>query len=529
MRDLQGESEACRSYFRNRVAHPPGSYTGTPGNDKFVGTFFDDDFLMDQGGNDTVKGRAENDTFDFGSSFTARDHIDGGSASYHDFLYLNGDYSSGITFGPKTLVNVEEMLLFGALVGGGSYKLTLDDATVASGSFLRITLQDSLHEPDFLDLDASREVDGDIWIQSTAAATDHIVTGGGNDYINPGRIMDDVVDGGGGWNVISLSSGPPLHVSLLLQGTPQDVGAGHVITLDHFRGLRGTGAADTLIGDDNDNFIDSNSGDDTIQGNGGNDLIWIDDDYAAVIADGGTGNNTLSFEVAYKSGVNFSLALQGTAQATGQGGGTVNATKFVDLVGADFFNDTLSGDGAANRVFGGGGDDVLNGGDGNDSLYGDAVYGRRYTDSAHLGMSGFKIRNSGNGKDLLNGGAGNDSLIGGLGADMLKGGSGADMFVLQVLADSLPASGNRDVIADFSHQESDKIDLRAIDADMTQKGNQAFQLGGSAFTGTAGELIQFAGGGGNTIVAGDVNGDSVADIEIELSQAITLTVTDFAL
>jgi Ca2+-binding RTX toxin-like protein len=529
MREMRAASaEACRAHF-SRTGMPPGSYVGTPGHDKFVGTFFDDDFDMSQGGNDTVKGRAANDYFYFGAAFTGRDRIDGGSQTFRDVLELNGDYSTGVTFGSKTLVNVEEMHLYGSLYGGSDYSLTLDDATVASGKFLQIALLDSLQQDDFLNLDASKEVNGDIWIQSTAAATDHIVTGGGNDYINPGRIMNDVVDGGGGWNVISLSSGPPLHVSLFLQGSPQDVGAGHVITFDHFRGLRGTGSGDTLIGDDNDNFIDGNSGDDTIQGNGGNDLIWIDDDYAAVVADGGAGSNTISFEVAYKNGVNFSLALQGTAQATGQGGGTVNATKFADLVGADFFSDTLSGDGAANRIFGGGGDDVLNGGDGNDSLYGDALFGRNYTDGGHLGMSGFKIRKSGNGKDLLNGEAGNDSLIGGLGADMLTGGSGADTFILQALGDTLPGSGNRDIIADFSQQQGDKIDLHAIDADTTKKGNQAFQLGGSAFTGTAGELIQFSGGSGNTILAGDVNGDSVADMEIELPQAITLAATDFAL
>lgn len=529
MREMHMSAEACKAHF-HRAAAPPGSYIGTPGNDKFVGTFFSDDFEMSQGGNDTVKGRAENDYFHFGGAFTGRDHIDGGSQTFRDVLDLYGDYSSGVTFGPKTLVNVEEIDLYGSFADGGqNYKLTLDDATVASGKFLYVYLWDQLRENDFLDLDATRETNGDIYVQDLAAATDHIVMGGGNDYVGSGRVINDVVDGGGGWNVINLyAAGTSLNVSLYLQGTPQDIGNGHILTLDHFQGLKGSFNTDTLIGDDNDNFIDSNGGDDNIQGNGGNDLIWIDDDYTAMTVDGGSGNNTLSFEVSYGSGATFSLALQGTAQATGQGG-TVNATKFVDLVGADMFNDTLSGNSAANRIFGGGGDDLLNGNDGNDSLYGDAIYGKRFTDSAHIGMSGFKIRSSGNGKDSLNGGAGNDSLIGGLGADMLTGGSGTDTFILQALGDALPGSGYRDIIADFSQQQGDKIDLHAIDADTTKKGNQAFQLGGSAFTGTAGELIQFSGGSGNTIVAGDVNGDSVADMEIELPQAITLAATDFAL
>ncbi|MFL5239275.1 MAG: calcium-binding protein [Rhizomicrobium sp.] len=530
--DIRSVSDAakCNPHFRVHPAPPPGSYVGTPGDDHFVGKYGDDDFDMSQGGNDRVAGRGRYDYFYFGAAFNAKDRINGGGNL--DSLAIGGDYSAGITFGPLTLRGVEEVDMYGSLYGGGSYSLTLDDATVASGSYLRAYLLDSETENDFLDFDASKETDGDIFVQSLAAGTDHLVGGGGNDYLNPGRIVNDVVDGGGGWNVVSFTSaGQAVRISLFLQGQPQDAGGGHQITLDNIRGLRGSPrSGDVLIGNDLGNWIDTNGGDDSVQANGGDDLILIDDyvAYTAVTADGGSGIDTLSFEDSTVSGVTFSLALQGTAQATGEGG-TVTATNFENLVGSDDFNDSLTGDSRSNQLFGGGGDDTLSGGDGNDILYGDALYQRNFSDRGKIGMSGFRIRESGSGRDTLDGGAGDDRLIGGAGADLLAGGTGADTFAYEAVSDSPPGSGNRDIIADFSRAEADKIDLERIDADMTKAGNQPFHLGGSSFTGSPGELIQFPDGNGHTIVAGDVNGDGVADVEIELSQAVSLTGSDFVL
>jgi len=507
---------------------PPNSYTGTEGDDKIIGTYIDDDFDMSQGGNDVVKGRKRYDYFYFGAELTTADKIDGGPDE--DVLEIAGDYSSGVTFGPKTMTNVERLDMYGSLYGGGSYKIKLDDATVASGSYLTVYLNDSNQEPDFLDFDASAETDGDIFVQTLGKESDHLVGGGGNDWLNAGRLINDVVDGGGGNNVVSFTTaGQAVNVSLLLQGSPQDVGGGHFITLDHFQGINGSSRADILIGDDNSNWIASNGSDDSVQGNGGDDLIEVDDyaAYATVTVDGGGGNDTLSFEASYVTGVTFSLALQGTPQETGEGG-TVTAAAFENLVGADDFNDTLSGDSRKNQIFGGGGNDVISGDAGDDTLYGDAIYTRNFTDAAHVGSSGFKVVRSSSGNDSLNGGPGKDKLIGGPAADSLTGGPDADKFILESTGDSLPGSGNRDVIADFSEAEGDKIDLHKIDADSTQSGDQAFHLAGDAFTGSPGELIQFV-ENGHTIVAGDVNGDAVADLEIELAQALTLVSEDFVL
>jgi len=509
------------------VAPPPDNFTGTSGNDKIAGTSGDDSFDMSQGGNDTVKGKAGNDIFYFGATFTAHDKVDGGAG--YDTLDLNGDYSHGLTFGAKSMVDVEELDLNGSEFGGGSYDVTLDAANVKAGAYIRVYLQDNEQQSDFVNLNAAA-VSGDVFVQALGDAADHLVGGAGNDHLNAGRIMGDVIDGGAGFNVVDFTNaGQGVTVSLELQGASQDIGGGRSVTISHFEGLEGTGNADTLTGDDNANWINTNGGSDTVNANGGDDLVLAFDfaQGSAMVLNGGSGNDTLSFQNYFDSGVTFSLALQGTSQAAG--GITITASGFENLSGSDFFDDNLTGDGNANQLFGGEGNDTLSGGGGNDKLYGDAIYGPKYTDAGNAGMSGFTITETGSGTDVLDGGAGNDMLVGGLGADTLTGGTGADKFVYESVADSLPGAGNRDIITDFSHADGDKIDLHLIDADTTQHGNQAFHLGGSSFTHTPGELIQFSDGSGNTIVAGDVNGDGVADFEIQIAHAPVLVAGDFVL
>lgn len=160
--------------------------------------------------------------------------------------------------------------------------------------------------------------------------------------------------------------------------------------------------------------------------------------------------------------------------------------------------DTLYGNGGADKLYGNAGADKLYGGDGNDQLYG------------------------GTGNDYLSGGKGSDLLQGGGGKDVLIGGAGADDFVFKTVAESGKGSG-RDVINDFSRAQGDDIDLRGIDANTNVSGNQAFLfIGGNAFSGKAGQL-QYK----NGVVAGDVNGDKVADFHIEIANHHGLVAGDF--
>ena len=133
------------------------------------------------------------------------------------------------------------------------------------------------------------------------------------------------------------------------------------------------------------------------------------------------------------------------------------------------------------------------------------------------------------GDDRLIGGDGADRLIGGLGADRLEGGAAGDKFVFGSIAETGIGRGNRDLVLDFGEGQGDRILLRAIDADATRGGDQAFGfIGDGQFSGTAGEL-RFAQAGGRTVVEGDVTGDGRADFQIELVGTPALVAADFVL
>ena len=296
---------------------------------------------------------------------------------------------------------------------------------------------------------------------------DTIYGGTGDDLIRPGT-GDDYVDGGLGIDRVSyasvggddLSSG--VTVSLALQGTWQNTGGGGIDYLVGFEHLTGTRFDDTLIGDNNDNWLWGGfdpatgiAGNDTISGGGGNDLIQIG--LGNAVVDGGTGADTLTFlgdDVGVPTGVNFDLSLQGTTQVTSFG--NISAANFENLSGT-IFDDNLNGDSGANVLAGDRGDDHLFGGAGDDILYGD---GEISVDTHDLGYSGpitligdlFEGKRSTDpsvrpGNDVLNGGRGDDSLYGGGGDDIMTGGQGHDHFVIEWLSD-------HDTITDFSHQDT---------------------------------------------------------------------------
>ena len=189
--------------------------------------------------------------------------------------------------------------------------------------------------------------------------------------------------------------------------------------------------------------------------------------------------------------------------------------------GNDFIqiNDTVAGDSSVERALhGGDGSDTLGSTSGLNVITGDVgkdlIQGGSDSDTLYGGVD----------DDTLNGGGGDDILNGGTGQDILTGGPGADAFVFDAKDSTIAAP---DTITDFNQAQHDQIDLTQIDADTTRAGHQSFSLGGSAFTHTAGELIQYSDGAGHTILAGDVDGDGNADFSISFDGAITLNASDF--
>jgi aryl-phospho-beta-D-glucosidase BglC (GH1 family)/Ca2+-binding RTX toxin-like protein len=124
------------------------------------------------------------------------------------------------------------------------------------------------------------------------------------------------------------------------------------------------------------------------------------------------------------------------------------------------------------------------------------------------------------GNDIINALGGSDFLNGGGGADRLTGGAGNDRFVFDNAA-----YANGDVITDFA-SGMDKLDLRSIDANLGRRGDQKFTwLDTGAFTGRAGQLHEYN-LDGKHFVAGDVNGDGVADFTIEVAGTTNLVAAD---
>lgn len=182
--------------------------------------------------------------------------------------------------------------------------------------------------------------------------------------------------------------------------------------------------------------------------------------------------------------------------------------------------DTLRGKGGDDQLYGGDNGDLLDGGIGLDLLLGEGG------DDLLLGQAGTDALFGGDGDDELKGGKGDDHLNGGLGQDDLWGGKGSDVFDYNEIAESPVGAGLRDRILDFKSYQGDLINLSGIDANGdASDGDQEFTyIYAAAFSLTPGELRFDLG-----ILSADVNGDGVADLQIEVAGVGTLLEPDFFL
>jgi serralysin len=225
-------------------------------------------------------------------------------------------------------------------------------------------------------------------------------------------------------------------------------------------------------------------------------------------------------------------------------------------------NDSITGNALANILKGNAGNDTLVGGDGNDTLDGgtgnDGLQGGNGIDTAdyRFGVavdinlvtgvfaggaagdsfvsieryygsnSGNDNFTGGNASEYLYGLIGNDTFNGSLGKDYLFGGAGSDLFIYSAATHAGNGSV-RDRIADFAANVDD-INLAGIDA-VAGGADDAFTfIGGDAFGNSAGQLrtVQST---TFTLVEGDIDGNGLADFQIELTGLLSLTSGDFIL
>jgi VCBS repeat-containing protein len=236
----------------------------------------------------------------------------------------------------------------------------------------------------------------------------------------------------------------------------------------------GSGGMDTFLGGSGNDTLVGGTGADILRGGSGDDTI-----------DGGAGIDLIDFSDGAAT-ISFTLAQSGTDTVFNTGAANLGIDTYKNMEGVvgTNFNDTLNGSSLADILMGGGGNDAINGN------------------------------------------AGDDTLIGGLGKDALTGGLGADSFVF-IAAGNSPAGAGRDVIVDFL-SGSDDIDLTAMDANSSASFDQAFQWGGMSSS-TVANSITWSQSGSDTIIRGDLNGDTTADFEIQLTGLHTLDASDFFL
>ncbi|MGL4965691.1 MAG: beta strand repeat-containing protein [Inquilinus sp.] len=297
--------------------------------------------------------------------------------------------------------------------------------------------------------------------------------------------------------------------------------------------------AEILQGGGGDDLLTGGGGADTLDGGAGNDLLR--GGAGADKLDGGAGVDTATY---YASALGVTVVPGSGSSGDAQGD---RLSGIENLTGSNVGGDSLTGDSGANILSGWGGDDRLNGGAGADTLNGGigADFISYYDSNAAVAVNLTASTASGGTAqgdvlisiESVNGSSFNDTLIGntaanvlgGLaGRDTLTGGGGADRFVYSAVGDSA-VGANRDVITDFNHAQGDRIDLSAIDANGGVLGNAAFTfIGTGLYTGVAGQL-RYAVGGGQTVIAGDVNGDGVSDFHIALTGSIALVAGDFVL
>jgi Ca2+-binding RTX toxin-like protein len=277
--------------------------------------------------------------------------------------------------------------------------------------------------------------------------------------------------------------------------------------------LNSDAAHDTRIegGAGNDNISGGGFGHNTLIGGAGDDSYRVGTQFNVVVEEAGGGDDLVTSVVDFVLPDNVErLTLMGDARI---GVGNDLGNKLIGTAGGD----SLSGLGGDDNVSSYDGDDKVTGGDGNDTLQGgngnDTVIGDAGADKV-MGEVG---------NDSLVGGAGNDTLDGWTGTDSFSGGTGADMFVFG----SVEAKG--EVIYDFSHAEGDKINLNPIDANTVVAGNQNFSfIGAGAFTKVAGQL-HYEVSGSDSYLAGDTNGDGIADFRILMKGVNSFVASDFLL
>ena len=348
-----------------------------------------------------------------------------------------------------------------------------------------------------------------------ALGADLMIGGAGDDLYFADDLNDNVIEDAGGGNdrVIAAVENYVLRLNV----ETLTLGAGII---------RGTGnaLAETLIGNDEDNWLNGAGGADTLYGGYGNDTYIVDDAGDMLMERLTGGRDRALASVTYTLGDNIEdLTLTGNAAIDGTGNALGNR-----LVGNSADN-VLDGGGAADVMVGQGGDDtyiVDHPGDrvaeglnqGNDTVR-SAVSFILSPNIENLILTGIGAIN-GIGNDLANTITGNDAdnlLRGNGGDDMLIGGGGLDIASYTHAAAAVSIDLNFDVQSNTGGDGTDTYvsieGARGSKFDDTLTGDDGVNflhgdagddtinggLAGDTLFGGAGQDVMDGGGGHDTL------------------------------
>ncbi|HEX4534699.1 MAG TPA: calcium-binding protein [Rhizomicrobium sp.] len=292
------------------------------------------DSIREGGGADHISVGTGDDAIRFTNGFDASDRVNGGAGL--DRVFLNGDYSHGVTLAANTLRNVEQLRL-GA---NHSYDFTFSDGNIATGQTLTVNGK-GLGAADKLTIDDSHESNGILKIigghgddaitsgaggsiASLGDGNDVFNAGGGVDHVSGGSGNDDFffganfgaaddVNGGAGSDTLHLSTPVSGLLNVALDRANMhsiehiDLGDGnydisvapggldvanveinalkvdvaHTVTID---GSAALATAFTLVGGAGDNILTGGAGDDTLIAGLGSNIL-----------NGGGGHDTFVF------------------------------------------------------------------------------------------------------------------------------------------------------------------------------------------------------------------------------------------
>lgn len=328
--------------------------------------------------------------------------------------------------------------------------------------------------------------------------TDSLVGGVGNDRLDGGADgAADTLKGGTGDDIYVVGEAGEVIEELAGEGVDRVVSSVNFTLGANLETLELASSARNGTGNALDNRIVANDARNVLDGGAGIDTVSYENSDAGVL---------VRLDTVRSGNVGFWEGLGGLLEdllPDGVGGYATGdrLLNFENITGSAH-NDQLFGNNLANVLSGGGGADILYGDAGDDILDGgtgrDALNGGNGNDRLFGGAD----------SDTLNGGDGADRLYGGIGDDVLTGGAGNDVFVFTEL-------GGRDSITDFRRGQ-DKIDLSGLDADTRTEADDSFHwIGNRTFSGSAGEL-QLYRDRGDYFLAGDVDGDKIADFVIGL-------------